>query len=302
MCSSFIEKEILRSRSPIELKDCEEISVLGERGIWANKSEILNWSGPIPISQYKLNEDNRPEHIIKTIHNPVRYTQNISIKYLKPPTLPPHGDLIIKKESDITHPEAPPLIIRQQASRPLTPEPLFIREIPPQRPDIIPQQIITIPSKFIEPPPRKVIIERMPELPPKPQSIIIEKWLPYENQKRRVIFEPAIFGQKNDVKNLVIKWNVPNPVVDREIKYLGVENADPYEYIKRYKNSLKSTEDLPSFVKELKDFSYTQKSKAQNQRSYKLEGDLDALNLLDTNTRKELGITRHFSFVSLINI
>ena len=95
---------------------------------------------------------------------------------------------------------------------------------------------------------------------------------------------------------------MPNPVVDREIKYLGVENADPYEYIKRYKNSLKSTEDLPSFVKELKDFSYAQKSKAHNQRSYELEGDLDALNLLDTNTRKELGITRHFSFVSLINI
>jgi len=38
----------------------------------------------------------------------------------------------------------------------------------------------------IDTPPRKVIIERLPELPPKPAPIIIEKWLPYEPQRRKV--------------------------------------------------------------------------------------------------------------------
>jgi hypothetical protein len=43
----------------------------------------------------------------------------------------------------------------------------------------------------LPPPPRKVVIERLPPLPCKPQAIIAERWLPYTAVKRRVIFQGA---------------------------------------------------------------------------------------------------------------
>jgi len=36
--------------------------------------------------------------------------------------------------------------------------------------------VITISGQNVEPPPRKVIIEKLPPLPPKPQPVIIERW------------------------------------------------------------------------------------------------------------------------------
>ena len=60
---SEIEASILRSANPIELNETEEITVLGERGIWANKEEALNWRGALPLCQYILNEDANPEVI-----------------------------------------------------------------------------------------------------------------------------------------------------------------------------------------------------------------------------------------------
>jgi hypothetical protein len=43
----------------------------------------------------------------------------------------------------------------------------------------------------LPPPPRKVVIERLPPLPCKPQAVIAERWLPYATLKRRVIFQGA---------------------------------------------------------------------------------------------------------------
>lgn len=39
---SSVELAILRSNAPIEISGSEEITVNGERGIWANKSEVNN--------------------------------------------------------------------------------------------------------------------------------------------------------------------------------------------------------------------------------------------------------------------
>jgi len=39
---SEIEAAILRSQHPIEINETEEITVNGQRGIWANRSEVIN--------------------------------------------------------------------------------------------------------------------------------------------------------------------------------------------------------------------------------------------------------------------
>jgi hypothetical protein len=52
---SEIEAAILRSSVPINVNETDEITVFGQRGIWTNKSEVQNWKGDLPISQYQIN-------------------------------------------------------------------------------------------------------------------------------------------------------------------------------------------------------------------------------------------------------
>ena len=55
-----------------------------------NKDECLNWKGPIPLDHYKIN--NEPPTVIKK-HTTQSFDQmqNVSVRYLKPPQLPPPG-------------------------------------------------------------------------------------------------------------------------------------------------------------------------------------------------------------------
>lgn len=131
---SEMELAILRSAHPIELNEIEEITVNGERGIWLNRDEIANWKGALPIIQYPINEDPSPEIITKKSRQLLDYTQEIAIRYLRPPTPPMPGDIIINQISGEPYPPAPPIIIRQQPPRPRTPEPIVIREAPPPAP------------------------------------------------------------------------------------------------------------------------------------------------------------------------
>jgi hypothetical protein len=62
---SEIEQAVLRSNVPLEIAESEEITVLGQRGIWANRAEVVNWRGAVPIDQYVINEDAKPEIITK---------------------------------------------------------------------------------------------------------------------------------------------------------------------------------------------------------------------------------------------
>ena len=94
---SRIEEALLRSSEPINVNETEEATALGHRGILLNRNEILNWRGPVPITQYRLNDDPNPEVINKTINQPVEYTQEVQVKYLRPPTPPPPGELIIRQ-------------------------------------------------------------------------------------------------------------------------------------------------------------------------------------------------------------
>ena len=108
------------------------------------------------------------------------------------------------------------MVIRQQPARPVTPEPLIVREAPPQAPAPVGRKLITISGRRLPPPPRKVIIERMAPLPSKPQSVLVERWLPYQETKRRIIYK----GAPSDPvlvkpRNVVIQWESPNVVVKK---------------------------------------------------------------------------------------
>ena len=62
---SSVESAILRANVPIEVNETEEITVNGERGIWANRAEVNNWKGCVPLGEYQINVDPNPEVITK---------------------------------------------------------------------------------------------------------------------------------------------------------------------------------------------------------------------------------------------
>ena len=64
----------------------------------------------------------------------MEYIQELAIRYLRPPTPPAPGEILIQQQANVLTAPAPPLIIRQQPARPATPEPLVVREAPPQPP------------------------------------------------------------------------------------------------------------------------------------------------------------------------
>jgi len=247
---SEIEQSILRSTVPVEVNETEELTVLGQRGLWVNKAEVNAWRGDIAISEYRIHEDANPQVITKRVQQAVEYVQELAIRYLRPPTPPAPGEIVITQEANVNTGPAPPLIIRQAAARASTPEPMVVREAPPQPPAPVGPKRITISGKRNPPPPRKVVIERLAPLPSKPQNVIIERWLPYAETKRRVIFNKAaeVKAEVAAPRNVIVQWESPSVNVRKEVKYLGVIRANPAEYVQKYGASLKVHTALPQFV------------------------------------------------------
>ena len=293
--SSNIENSILRSSEPVQLHETDEIEVLGQRGIWANKQEVQNWQGVVPITEYLINEDANPEVITKRSQEKIEYIQELAIRYLKPPTPPPPGEILIRQEPNVLTPPAPPLVLRQQPPRPQTPEPLIIREAPPPAPQPVGRKLITISGKRLPPPPRKVVVERFAPLPAKPQSVLIERWLPYAEVKRRVIFQmappdPVMIKPKN----IVVQWEAPEVQVRKEFKYLGVVRANPAEYVAQYGASIRQPHDLPDFVHEIKTpEGLVLAAQYQPSGLHELSGDLHALKLVNLE-QEGLGAYREY--------
>jgi hypothetical protein len=73
----------------------------------------------LPLEQYQLNVDPSPEVIRKKPTEKVQYTQEISLKFLKPPPPEQPGDIVIKQERDVQAAPAPPLLVRQKPPAPL---------------------------------------------------------------------------------------------------------------------------------------------------------------------------------------
>lgn len=79
---SETEAAILRADAPIFLPDgehTEEITVNGQKGLWVNRHEIVNWRGPIPITAYEINQDPNPELIRKRTAQQVNYIQEVTL-------------------------------------------------------------------------------------------------------------------------------------------------------------------------------------------------------------------------------
>lgn len=285
---SNIEQQILRSINPIEINATEELTVIGQRGLWLNRDEVNSWRGDISINEYRIHEDNNPQIITKRIDGQIEYVQELAVRYLRPPTPPAAGEIIITQEADVQLGPAPPLIIRQQPARSATPEPLVVREAPPAPPSPVGPKRITISGKRNPPPPRKVVIERLAPLPSKPQNVIIERWLPYANTKRRVIFNkaPEVSAEVARPRNVIVQWEAPTVNIQKEIKYLGVIRANPAEYVQRYGASLKAHHALPQFVLDIATPSEigTLAANYNYSSTYELEGALEGFRYVNLDT------------------
>jgi hypothetical protein len=200
----------------------------------------------IPLDQYKFQVDPNPTIIKKKSKERVTLVQNVSLKFLKPPQPEQPGDITIIQEPDVQVPAAPPVTFRLTPDKPLTPEPLIIRERPPVPPNPIAPRKIIIPGRVLPPPPRQVITERLAPQPAKPQDIIIERWLGYPRRTRNVIFQAAKPIQLAQVeKNILVEWEVPDVEIKQEFKFLGVQEADPRAYTSQYGTSLVDASRLP---------------------------------------------------------
>lgn len=253
-----------------------------------NKTEINSWRGDRLISEYHLNEDNEPLIVHKKMTQELEYVQELAVRYLRPPTPPSPGEIVITQEPSIPTKPAPPLIIRQVPRRLATPSPLIIREAPPKIPAHVKQVKITISGKRLPPPPRRVIIERLAPLPMKPQPIIIERWLPYREQKRKVVLEKNLKKDPVPVKprNMIIQWEQPEIQIRKQVRFLGIINANPAEYRLKYEDVLKDADQLPEFVKDIKTPTEigklaSEEGESQETAVPELEGDLEALKLID---------------------
>ncbi|CAF3357923.1 unnamed protein product [Rotaria socialis] len=176
---------------------------------------------------------------------PQTYTQRILVRFLQPPAVPPPGPLIIKEVRPPQPPPPPPLYIRQRPPPPPTLPPIVIREAPPKLPPAVGTQVITKMLPALPVPPRSVIIERLPPLPSKPRDIVVERWLPYRAQeKRRVIIQRAPPPVVQQPRNIIIYYEAPSTKIVRRFENLGVQSANPAEYVARYGTQLEDSQAL----------------------------------------------------------
>jgi len=164
------------------------------------------------------------------------YTQNIKVRFLQPPAVPPPGPLIIKEVRPPQPPVPPPLRIKQQAPPLPQPPPLVLRERPPQPPASQASQTVIRKLAALPVPPRSVIIERLPAAPAKPRDIIIERWVPYgAAAKRKTVVQRAEAAKGYTApKNVIIQYEQAQVRVVRQFQRLGVTQANPQAYLQQY--------------------------------------------------------------------
>ncbi|CAF1499135.1 unnamed protein product, partial [Didymodactylos carnosus] len=204
------------------------------------------------VKNYPINVDPNPELIVRPNTQRLTYTHDVAVRYLRPPTPPPPGPIIIREIRAPPPPVAPPIILRQRPPPPRTPSPVIIRERPPNRPKSVPTTVIKKVIPAPAPPPRKLIIERLPNLPPKPRPVIIERWLPYNKQKRQVVHERAKpLEPMARIKNTIIEWKPPEVELVKHVKKLGIQQADPVRYYQQYGDKLYTTDFIQRKFQEL---------------------------------------------------
>jgi hypothetical protein len=276
---SSYENRVLNAQTPLPITETEEITVNNVRGIFANKKEVNAWRGEVPIEQYQYHNDPQPEVIRKRIGRQTLNQVN-EIKVLKPCDVKPAGDIIVEQLADKRHGPAPPVHVVVPGRKTFAKEPITVHEIAPQPPSEIPEKRITISGKMLPPPPRKVIIETLADEPERPQDVKVERWLPFPERKRRVIFKPAPPAPcAVNPRNVNIIWEAGCTELKTELKFTGVECANPAEYNAR--NNVKQSSELPDFARQ---FKAPEGGIWANDKTYgvpELIGDVHALKLIN---------------------
>lgn len=287
---SQIEQEIINSSKPIRVKGTKEITINGESGIWVNEKESDSFRGEMSLDKYKIHEDKHPKVIVKRNNERVEYTQEIGVRYLQPPS-GRGAQIVVEQEGDTSVGAAPPIIIRQEAHRPATPEPLVVREEPPKM-SVLGGKRVTIPGRCVPPPPRKFIVEKLAPLPDKPQNVIVERWLPVKKQKIEVVYKPAArLASAEAPQNIIVKWESAEVTVKNKVNNLGLVDVDPAEYINKYGRSLKKYRDFPSIVKGIavpREVG-TLAADTRDEPEFELTGALDALKYINLD---EVGLSQ----------
>jgi len=272
---SALEKKILKSKNPVEVSGSKQVKLLGHKGLWVNQDE----AGISDVKQAEISQS-EPRVINKQSSQKVEVDVVQGVKFLRPPPGPAPGKIIITQEPDKPSGPAPPLIIRQGTCQPPAPKPCVIREAPPSAKPVGCKKI-TIEGRCLPPPPRKVIIEKLAPLPARPGDVIVERWLGMDDQPRCVVFKPAKPAcQPPAPENVIIQWSAPCLKVNKKTQCLGVSDADPCAYKKKYGSSLKSASELPDFARKVK----APGTLAANSKSggvFKLVGDLEAFKLIN---------------------
>jgi len=209
----------------------------GGYGVSANESTSTTAVQSYPTDAQGLFQDSNPQIIRRPASGgPLTYTQNIRVRFLQPPPIPPPGPLIIKEVRPPQPPAPPPLRVRQQAPSLPQPPPLVLRERPPVVPASVASQTVVRRLAALPVPPRSVIIERLPALPARPRDIIIERWVPYgAAAKRRTIVQRAAAAQQYaSPRNVIVQYETAQVRIARQFQKLGVQAENPASYVQRY--------------------------------------------------------------------
>ena len=228
------------------------------------------------------NVDPQPLIVRKKPAAPVNYTQQVSVKFLQPPPPQQPGDIVITQQKDVQAAPVAPRLIRQKPPLPVKPAPLVVRERPPLAPAPIAPEHHVIPGKVIPPPPRKVVIERLPQLPQPPQDIIVERWLEYGPRARRVVFRPAPrLIPAPAPKNVLIQWDSPNVALNRQFRNLGIAAANPAQYVATFGASLVPASAVPALSRGIRPANGARLAAEHPPHPVRLVGDVAALSLIN---------------------
>lgn len=94
---SIIESAILSSHGePVLTEQSDVITVNAQTGLWANKTESDTFTGPVPLSQYPINNDPCPE-VINKVPNCLECHRDVLVKYLEPGLAPEPGPIVINQ-------------------------------------------------------------------------------------------------------------------------------------------------------------------------------------------------------------
>ncbi len=105
-------------------------------------------------------------------------------------------------------------------------------------------------------------------------------------------------------RNVIVQWEAPNVNIRQEVKYLGVVRANPADYVEKYGDSLKPSNDLPVIVNQIQTpEGIILAADHVAKKVHELEGDIQGLSLVDLdkeglteyrNQLKKLGIYSWF--------